>query len=284
MPAPVRAPTWEEEARQHPLLDFYLRGISQGSFFHGAGGAASALDEGAIRQMRATYAGLMREIDDQLGRVFAYLEETGQWEDTLVIFTSDHGEQLGDHYLLGKIGYFDESFRIPLVVKPAGTANRPGRIEAAFTESVDVMPTILEWLGGEIPRPCDGCSLLTILEGGEAPAGGRDLLHYEYDFRDVFYSRPEASLDLSMDESSLCVVQDARYKYVHFAALPPLFFDLAADPHQFRNLAEDPAHAGLVRDYAQRALSWRLAHAEKTLTAFRATPDGLENRTGDPRR
>ena len=283
MPAPVRAACWEEEAAQHPLLDFYLRGISQGSFFHGAGGAASGLDDGAIRRMRATYAGLIREIDDQLGRVFAYLEETGQWEDTLVIFTSDHGEQLGDHYLLGKIGYFDESFRIPLVVKPAGAARQPGRIEAAFTESIDVMPTILDWLGGEIPRACDGHSLLPLIEAGEAPAGWRDLLHYEYDFRDVFYSQPERSLGLAMDESSLCVVQDARYKYVHFAALPPLFFDLAADPHQFRNLAQDPAHAGLVRDYAQRALSWRMAHAEKTLTAFRATPGGLEDRTGAPR-
>lgn len=82
-----------------------------------------------------------------------------------------------------------------------------------------------------------------------------------------------------MDESSLCVIQDAKFKYVHFAALPPLFFDLERDPNQFTNLAESPAHAGLVKEYAQRALSWRLRHAERTLTAFRATPDGLEDRT-----
>ncbi|MBK1661618.1 phosphoric/sulfuric ester hydrolase PehA [Paracraurococcus ruber] len=277
MPGPVRAATWRQEAQQHPLLDFYLRGISQGSFFHGAGGAATALDAAAIRQMRATYAGLISEIDDNLGRVFDYLQETGQWEDTLVIFTSDHGEQLGDHWLLGKIGYFDESFRIPLVVKEGGRSRRGGEVETAFTESVDVMPTILDWLGGTPPRACDGASLLPLLQGGP-PAGWRDLLHYEYDFRDVFYSQPEGDLGLPMDACSLCAVQDARYKYVHFAALPPLFFDLAADPHQFRNLAEDPAHAGLVKDYAQRALSWRLLHAERTLTAFRATPGGLEDR------
>nr|WP_314071017.1 phosphoric/sulfuric ester hydrolase PehA [uncultured Roseococcus sp.] len=281
MPAPVRAADWAQEAAQHPLLDFYLRGISQGSFFHGAGGAATELDEAAIRQMRATYAGMMTEIDDNLGQVFDYLDQTGQWEETTIIFTSDHGEQLGDHYLLGKIGYFDESFRIPLVVKEAGTPRRPGAIEDAFTESVDVMPTILEHLGGQIPHACDGRSLLPLL-GGPAPAGWRDLLHYEYDFRDVFYSRPESALGLSMDESSLCVVQDSRYKYVHFAALPPLFFDLQADPHQFRNLAEDPAHASLVKDYAQKALSWRLTHAERTLTHFRATPQGLEERHPAP--
>ncbi|PWS36104.1 sulfatase [Falsiroseomonas bella] len=277
MPAPIRRARWEEEAAQHPLLRFYLRGISQGSFFHGAGGAATALQEGAIRQMRATYAGLITEIDDCLGRVFAWLDENGQWDDTMIVFTSDHGEQLGDHWLLGKVGYHDESFRIPLVVKDAGRNDRAGAVETAFTESVDVMPTILEALGGSIPRACDGRSILPLLDGPE-PQGWRDHLFYEYDFRDVHYSRPEGELGLGMDDSALCVVQDARYKYVHFAALPPLFFDLQRDPHGFENLAEDTAHAGLVKDYAQKALSHRMRHAERTLTHFRATPQGLEER------
>ncbi len=281
MPGPVRRERWEEEAAQHPLLRYYLRGISQGSFFHGAGGAATALEEAAIRQMRATYAGLISEIDACLGRVFDHLEETGQWDDTMIVFTSDHGEQLGDHWLLGKIGYFDESFRIPLVVKDADRNTRAGQIEDAFTESVDVMPTILEALGGTIPRSCDGRSILPLLEG-PAPADWRDVLFYEYDFRDVHYSKPEGELGLHMDNSALCVVQDARYKYVHFAALPPLFFDLEHDPDQFVNLADSPAHATLVRDYAQKALSKRMAHAERTLTHFRATPRGLEERATAP--
>jgi arylsulfatase A-like enzyme len=277
MPAPVRKPHWEEEAEQHPLLRHYLRDIKQGSFFHGAGGTASTLDEASIRQMRATYAGLITEIDDCLGRVFAWLEENGQWENTMIIFTSDHGEQLGDHWLLGKIGYFDESFRIPLVIKDAGRTTRAGAIEDAFTESVDVMPTILEALGGAAPRSSDGRSLLPLLEH-MPPDSWRDMLFYEYDFRDVHYSKPETALGLSMDESALCVVQDARFKYVHFTALPPLFYDLAQDPHQFTNLADDPAYADLVKAYAQKALSKRMRHAERTLTHFRATPLGLEER------
>ena len=281
MPAPIRRERWEDEAAQHPLMQFYLRGISQGSFFRGAGGAATALEEGAIRQMRATYAGLITEIDDCLGRVFAYLEETGQWDDTMIVFTSDHGEQLGDHWLLGKVGFHDESFRIPLVVKDAGRSPRAGAIEDAFTESVDVMPTILQALGGTAPRSADGRSILPLLEG-PPPSDWRDALFYEYDFRDVHYSRPEGALGLSMDESALCVLQDQHYKYVHFAALPPLFFDLTRDPHCFENLAEDPAYAALVRDYAQKALSKRMRHAERTLTHFRATPQGLEERDVAP--
>jgi arylsulfatase A-like enzyme len=279
MPPLHRQETWQEEARQHPLLNFYLRGISQGSFFHGAGGAATELDAGAVAQMRATYSGMISEVDAALGQVIAYLDQTNQWKDTLVIFTSDHGEQLGDHYLLGKVGYHDESFRIPLVIKdPDAPAGAAGRIEEAFTESVDVMPTILGWLGGTTPRACDGRSLLPLVRG-EKPADWRTHLFYEYDFRDVFYSRPEDDLGLSMDDCSLCVVQDDVWKYVHFAALPPLLFDLENDPHGFRNLADDPAYAGVVRDYAQLALSHRMRHAERTLTHFRATPKGLEERT-----
>ena len=278
MMPPVRAASIEAEAAQHPLLAFYLRNNPRSDFFERAPGLAAALDDAAIRQMRATYFGLMTEVDDGLGRVFAWLDETGQWDETLILFTSDHGEQLGDHYLLGKMGYFDESFRIPLVVRdPDAPEDACGRVEDAFTESVDVMPTVLAWLGAEAPRACDGRSLLPLVHGRRS-ADWRDLLHYEFDFRDVHYSAPEGGLGVGPDDCSLCVVQDSRWKYVHFAALPPLLFDLAADPHQFRNLAADPAHATLVRDYAQKALSWRLRHADRTLTHYRATPTGLEAR------
>lgn len=281
MPAPVRAASPEAEGAQHPLVKFYIDSIRRGKFFHGAEGAGATLNEAELAQMRATYCGLISEIDDCLGRVFAHLDETGQWDDTLIIFTSDHGEQLGDHYLLGKIGFHDESFRIPLVVKdPQGDATRRGVVESAFTESIDVMPTVLDWLGGKAPRACDGRSLLPFLHEGR-PRGWREALHYEYDFRDLHYSQPEQVLGLHMDQSSLCVVQDERYKYVHFAALPPLFFDLSRDPHQFINLADDPAHAERVRDYAQKALSWRLSHADRTLTHYRSTPQGLEERDPD---
>lgn len=277
MTGPVRAATPEIEAQQHPLLDFYLRKTANSGFFQGAEGFAAELSEDEIRQMRATYFGMMTEIDDCLGKVFAELDETGKWDETLIIFTSDHGEQLGDHHLLGKVGYFDESFRVPLIVKDPRRKDTAGRIEDAFTESIDVMPTILDWLGGEIPRACDGRSLLPLI-GGTKPADWRTELHYEFDFRDVYYSEPEKELGVGMDEASLCVIQDESYKYVHFATLPPLLFDLKADPHQFTNLAEDPAFAGVVKDYAQKALSWRLIHADRTLTAYRSTPRGLENR------
>ena len=279
MPPPVRAATAEAEAAQHPLLAHYLREIRRASFFQNAAGLGREMDDSEVRQMRATYCGMLHEIDDQLGEVFAFLDATGQWDDTLVIFTSDHGEQLGDHYLLGKIGYFDESFAIPLIVRDPREAANPtrGALIDAFSESVDVMPTILDWLAGDIPRACDGVSLLALLDGA-VPAGWRDARTYEYDFRDIHYSTPETALGLTMDNCSLAVLQDTEAKYVHFAGLKPLFFDTRADPNQFTNLADDPAHAARVKAYAQRLLSHRMRHADRTLTHFRATPRGLEER------
>ena len=89
----------------------------------------------------------------------------------------------------------------------------------------------------------------------------------------------ERPLGLHVDQCSLAVIQDARYKYVHFDALPPLFFDLEADPGQFRNVAGDPAYASRVLAYAQKMLSWRLHHADRTLTGWSASPEGLVDRS-----
>jgi arylsulfatase A-like enzyme len=279
MPKVTRAASAVEEARQNALLDYYVNHVSQASFFQDGKKLGSEMSEEEVAQMRATYCGLMSEIDDQLGRVFDYLEQTGQWDDTLIVFTCDHGEQLGDHHLLGKIGYFDESYRIPMIIRdPREVANGTrGAIEGRFTETIDTMSTILEWMGLPVPRQCDGRSLLPFCEG-EPPADWRTEAHYEFDFRDLYYSKPESSLGVPMDKCSLAVVQDENYKYVHFAALPPLFFDLQADPGQFVNRAADPAYAARMSEYQAKMLDWRLGFAERTLTGYRATPKGLEVR------
>lgn len=280
MPAARRSQSRATEAEQHPLLRYHLDSIENAKFFTGADGLAADLDAAEIAKMRAAYCGMIQEIDDHLGRVFAYLKETGQWDKTLILFTSDHGEQLGDHYLLGKIGYFDESFHIPLIVRdprPEADAAR-GRLVDGFTEQVDLMPTILDWLGAAPPRQCDGRSLLPFCHG-ETPADWRKHVHYEYDFRDCITNAPQHALGLHMDDCSLAVIQDEAFKYVHFAASPPLFFDLEKDPGQFRNVAEDPTYRAKLLDYAQAMLSWRLRHADRRLTGFTASENGLIERT-----
>ena len=276
-PSPIRAESPASESAQHPMLGFYVDNIQRKNFFQNGQGMASQMSDLEVRQMRATYYGLMTEIDDQLGRVFEFLKETGQMDNTLIVLTSDHGEQLGDHHLLGKIGYFDQSYHIPMIVcdpHPAADASR-GLLVSEFSETIDTMPTILEWLGQAVPRSCDGASLLPFLHTGAAPAQWRTEVHYEYDFRNVFYSMPEETLGLHMDESGLAVIQDNDFKYVHFTALPPLFFDLRADPEQLHNQAENPAYSVRMLAYAQKMLNWRMRYAERTLTGYAASPEGL---------
>ena len=274
MPGPIRAPRWQEEAAQHPLLADALESTQLSDFLRGANGLVRDLSEEKVRAVRAGYCGLMSEIDDQLGRIFSFLEEQCLWDDTLIFFTSDHGEHLGDHYLFGKDTYFDQTFRIPLIIRdPSDAANGTrGNVVDHFTESIDVMPTILDWIGAEIPRTCDGVSLIPLLSAS-ADIDGRDAAHFEYDFRDTATEHTASALGVSNDEASLCAVRGARYKYIPFAALPPLLFDLAEDPNEFNNLAQDERATEAALACAQAMLSWRLTFAERTLTGYRTSYD-----------
>jgi arylsulfatase A-like enzyme len=218
----------------------------------------------------------MSRVDAEIGALMAYLRQSGLIDRTLVIFTSDHGEEMGDHWLLGKGGYFDGSYHIPLIIRdPRKTADagRDAKV-GAFTEHVDIMPTLLESIGGEIPRQCDGASLAPFVAGAVAPRTWRRAAHWEFDFRDDAETAP-GEHDLSSDECAMTIRRDGRFKYVHFTRLPPLLFDLAEDPHEMNDLASDPAYAATMLACAQDLLSWRMTHEERTLTHLRLTDDGV---------
>ena len=237
-----------------------------------------------MRQARATYYGMMSEVDAEIGRLVEALKSFGDYENTLIVFTSDHGELLGDHWQFAKYAYFEQTFHIPLIVRDPGAEADAGRGTAveAFTENVDVMPTILERAGLEVPSQCDGVSLLPFCQG-EAPPGWRGVAFSECDFRDFTADGEETLLGLAPDQCAFTVIRDRRYKYVHFTGLAPLFFDLQDDPGEFRDLADDPDHQPQVLDYAQRMLSWRMNHDERVLANTRLSAEGpVERKT--PRR
>src|SRR5271154_4668737 len=125
-------------------------------------------DEAAIRHIRAQYYGMVTEVDYQLSRVWNALKSSGQWEDTFIVVTSDHGEQLGDHGLLEKLGFFEESFHIPCILRDPRAGAVRGAVVDAFTENVDVFPTLCEAMGLPVPAQCDGLPL-TYFINGEAP-------------------------------------------------------------------------------------------------------------------
>lgn len=270
VPGFARLTTPEEEAAQHPWLAYQL-GRRQ---FRASG------DEKKLRRLKAVYYGLMSEVDAALGRLFAFLKQTGRWNNTLIIFTSDHGEQMGDHWLLGKCGYFDASFRIPLIVRdPRSEADAArGKIMSSFTENIDIMPTMLQAIGAQVPLQCDGRSLQPFLEGRKAPDNWRTEAHWEFDFRDPTDDDAERRLNLTLHQCTMNIIRDDRYKYVHFTKLPPLLFDLTKDPGEFINCAGDPHYLPIVLEYAQKLLSWRMNHDEHALTHISLTHDGPVSR------
>jgi arylsulfatase A-like enzyme len=276
MPAPWRAASIAAEAAQHPLLASYLRTQKQSSYFVTGRGHVAELSDADLAQLRATYYGMVQEVDDQVGRLIGKLKEWGLYDDTLIVVTSDHGEMLGDHWLLGKQGYFDEAYGVPLIVRDPRTeadSGRGARVDR-FTEAVDVMPTILEWLGLSVPRQCDGRSLLPQI-CGHGISDWRTEAHWEFDFRGLEAVDSERELGVSMDACSLAVIRSERYKYVHFAALPPLFFDLSKDPHCLVDLSRDPASAPAMLDYAQKMLSWRIVSGSREFTGMNVSSKGL---------
>ncbi len=230
MPGFIRCPTPEDEARQHPWLAHQL---SRPPF-------RAPEKEKKLRRFKAVYYGLISRVDAEIGRLVHFLKETGRWNSTLIIFTSDHGEQMGDHWMVGKCGYFDGSYHIPLIVRdphPQADSARGAKV-SSFTENVDIMPTLLEAIGAEIPVQCDGRSLAPFLGGAGRPDKWRSEAHWEFDFRDPRDSSTEQKLGLTLHQCTMNVIRSDRYKYVHFTNLPPLFFDLEKDPNEFANLAD----------------------------------------------
>ena len=281
VPKPVRHKTRAEEAAIHPYFREWLSEMSLPGYFD-APFDLHALSDDDHQEMRAVYFGLIAEVDHQIGRIIDYLKATGEYDETLIVFTSDHGEMLGDHWAWGKGGFYDGSNHIPLIIRdPFASTTARGRQVDALTESVDLLPTILEWMGCVVPTEANGTSLAPWLSD-DSPRSWRRAVFWEFDFRNSVTKRYETALSLSSDECTLNVIRDHHYKYVHFTALPPLLFDLRRDPHELHNLAHDPHYASVIADYAQKLLSHRMLHAERTLTNAMLSAGGVVYRN-EPR-
>jgi arylsulfatase A-like enzyme len=251
--------------------------------------AGCPVDEDEARQLRATYWGKITETDAQLARLFEHLAASGHGDDTLVVLTSDHGDQMGDHWLVEKLGWWDESYHVPLIVvdpRPEADATR-GSVVTAFTEAVDLMPTVCEWMGVEVPVAVDGRALQPFLHQGAAPPDWRTAAHWQWDFRDPVDHIGEDILGVTMEQCTIDVIRTEDHKYVHVGDGSFLFYDLAADPDQLHDLAptmrSDPTVLAAVADARAELLAWRMRHDDRTLTGHLATPEGMVVRR-DPRR
>jgi hypothetical protein len=208
---------------------------------------------------------MVEEVDSQLGRVIDAITARGELDQTLIVVTADHGEQLGDHGLLEKLAFYPQSYNI-LGIWCDPTLGS-GVIDQ-FTENVDLLPTLCEAMDIAIPRQCDGRSLLPLFNG--TAKEWRSAAHYEWDWRYFFIGSrtPQWSENRLLSRQNLAVSVGEELAYVQFGDGSYKAFDLVADP-TWRTECLD---ADRVLKGAQELLVWRQEHLRRDETDMLLVP------------
>ncbi|MYK31057.1 MAG: sulfatase-like hydrolase/transferase [Boseongicola sp. SB0670_bin_30] len=162
MPAPATALGGEGDPDRHPFVAPARERQPPASMVVGFPDLDASAETTA--ELRAIYLGLASEVDVHFGRVIDWLKASGQWNDTILVVTSDHGEMLGDYGLWGKGTFHEAAFRVPLIVRDPSRPDTHGEIFDGMTESIDVAVTLLDRLGAGVPHAMNGTSLLPFLD------------------------------------------------------------------------------------------------------------------------
>lgn len=207
------------------------------------GGADELFSDAQLRSARHGYYAMITEVDTQVGRILDYLDEMGLTEDTIVVFTSDHGEWLGDHLRFGKGPPGDDSVsRVPLVFRYPAGMDRKGRVEDGLVEAVDVLPTLLDLAAIPVPDHLQGTSLAGGLTGIE-PIGKASVL---------------------MEGTGWKNLRTDRYRYQVRSDGTESLWDLASDPGEYEDLAEYPEYRETLAEM-RHALLRKLVEVERPL-------------------
>jgi arylsulfatase A-like enzyme len=220
---------------------------------------AFSRDEVRMRVIPA-YMGLIKQIDDEMGRLFAWMEERRLFQNTMIVFSSDHGDYLGDHWMGEKDLFHDPSVRVPLIVyDPRREADGTrGSAPEYLVEGIDLAPTFLEFFGGE-PKPhiLEGRSLSPLLHGDGKPKDWREVVFSEYDYA-TRYAR--ADLGVAERDARLIMACEHCWKYVHCEGFRPMLFDLENDPQELHDLGDDPVYEDVRRRLHEAIFAWARQH------------------------
>jgi len=196
-----------------------------------------------------SYYRMVEMVDAEVGRVLDALEGSGQAENTLVVFTADHGEGRGRHQMVTKNYLYDEAVKVPLVVSFPGRAQEDAQDNEHLVSGVDVVPTVCDYAGLKSPPDQRGRSLRPLLEGKSPEWTEMVAAEVQRDGR---------------------MIRTERYKYIVYHDDPvEQLFDMIDDPGETRNLAETSGHAGALEDHRKLLRDWeaRLDVAPVTLPA-----------------
>jgi arylsulfatase A-like enzyme len=182
------------------------------------------------------YLRCIAAVDDSVGQILSYLDETGLADDTLVIYSSDQGFFLGEHGWFDKRWMYEESLRMPFLARWPGRIP-PGTRVPEMIQNIDYAPTFLEAAGVPVPDDVQGESLVPLMEG-RTPGDWRKSIYYHY------YEFPAVHM-----VAKHYGVRTERYKLIHYYETDEWeCFDLETDPHELRSVYDDPAYSGAVAD------------------------------------
>lgn len=210
------------------------------------------------------YMGLIKQADDQMGRLFEWMEKTGRINDTLIVLTSDHGDFLGDHWMGEKTFFHDAATRVPLIIydpSPDADATR-GMVCDALVESIDLVPTFVDYAGGTPANHIlEGESLMAILHG-KSKSTARDFVISEYDYS----ATPIAHLNnIAVRDATMFMVATDTWKLIHFeGGYRPMLFDLQSDPDELCDLGDSVAHADVIEVLYGHLFKWARRQSQRT--------------------
>jgi arylsulfatase A-like enzyme len=263
---PIRSEA--EKQTDHPVFKAYLESRICRSF---------ARDEVRERVIPA-YMGLIKQIDDQMGVLFDWMEARGLMDNTMIVFTSDHGDYLGDHWMGEKDLFHDQSVRVPLIVyDPRSDADATrGSVCEELVESIDLAPTFLRFFGGQDkPHIMEGRPLDPLLHQSGPPSKWRRYAISEYD-----YATREARqiIGNAQEDARLIMIRDERWKYIHAEGFRPMMFDLQEDPHELNDLgaSEREDHVSQREIMSQALFGWSRQHHNR----ITVSPERIAAMTG----
>ncbi len=231
-------------------------------FMDGRIGQAFARDEVREKVIPA-YMGLIKQCDDQMGRLFDFLEETGRMQDTVIVITSDHGDYLGDHWLGEKDLFHEPSVKVPLIIyDPSRYADATRGTECdALVEAIDLPATFVEMAGGSGGgNILEGRSLLPWLNG-QKPQQWRNFAVSEYNYST---SPIATNLGVTSQDARLFMIADQRWKFIHAeGGFRPMLFDLENDPDELDDLGKGNAHNEVIELMYERLGKWARRNSQR---------------------
>lgn len=218
-------------------------------------------NEEAREKIIPAYMGLISQIDDQLGILFKFMEGRGLIENTMIIFTSDHGDYLGDHWLGEKEYFHNPSVKVPLIiVDPSKLADKTrGKTDDSLVECIDLLPTFLDYHGGSIPvNILEGRSLMSKIHGKKSD--WRDYVISEGDYSFQVFRKETGRMPL---DCRSYMIATKEWKYVHAPGFEPVLFDLVSDPDELNDLGSSAEHRSICQSMFNKLAGWSLQYRQR---------------------